>query len=201
MNARVNFNDSALVQLFQDASTFLLHYWPNYPNDGPKFEYGIKARQRLLTDPQGGANRIIMVPGTLEGDDGTPVGVVGPGEYQELAGAPPNNQTARGLFTQPKIVTFCLWASDNSTPDAATDELAQQNAIEQMQEFVYRMTKASSAGGANLVWGAHKYNRKPNEQRFGTEYTMQCVVDCTFFDVSSTIVIPATAVVNRNPAS
>jgi hypothetical protein len=201
MNARLNFNDSALVQLTQDMSAFLTTYWPGYPADGPPVLFGWRARQKMITDPQGGANRIIVVPGTLEGDDGDPVGIVGPGEFEENAGAAPNNYSARGLYTQPKIVTFCLWAGDTSTPDAAFDELAQQNAIEQMQEFVYRATKASNAGGANLQWTKHRYNRKPAELRFGTEYQMIAQVDSTYFDVSARVVVPEFAVVNKNPDS
>jgi hypothetical protein len=194
MTTRANFNDSALVQLYQDLATFLGEFWPNYPNDGPVTAFGARERWKQ-TQGTGGANKIVVVPGTLDGEDGDPVGVVGPGSFEE------NSPTARGLFTQPKTLTFCLWAMNTDSPDSATDELAQQGAIEQMQEFVYRATKASSAGGANLVWAKHRYNRKPEEIRFGTEYQMQCAVDCTFFDITTVVVVPKYATVNKNPAS
>jgi hypothetical protein len=191
VSARPSFNDSAIVALFQDVASYIAAHWPG---DAPAVVFGIRARWQQLNDGIGGANRIVVIPGTLDGDDGDAAGVVGPGSFEETG-------AARGLYTQAKAVTFSLWAGNDTTPDAITDEAAQQNAIEQMQEFVYRAVKASSFGGANAIWGKHKYNRKPAELRFGAEYLMNLELDSTFFDLDPVVIVPSGATVSRNPAT
>lgn len=196
-NGRLHFNESGLVALFRDVATYIPQFWEN---DAPNVVFGARERWKIInTDVRGSGNRIVIVPGALEGGDGTPTQPVGPGEDASDTSRSDGGPAPRRLFTQPKPVTFCLWAIDNSTPDALSDEALQQEAIEQMQEFVYRAVKLSDVGRANGVWSTHKYNRDPNELRYGTEYQMTLIVDSPFFDLDRTAIFPSAAVVSRDP--
>lgn len=172
-------NTSALVQLHADVAAYFAATWKPKP---AAVLFGMKERWKQINEGTGGTNRVVIIPGTIDGKDGVILAPTGVG------GNP------RELHTQPKIVTFSLWAADNSTPDRSSDERAQQNAIEQMQEWVIRAVQQSIAGEANAVWGECSYNRNPNELRYGVEYLMQLAVDSTFYDLAALVAFPVPAV-------
>jgi hypothetical protein len=212
-NGRTDFNDSGIVALFRDVAGYIETHWPEL--DRPAVLFGWRERQKQINEGVGGANRIVMVPGELEGADGTPEGIDGPGDNEGgtfpgatvLDGVPlPQAITQstitphpRGLFSQVKLVTFSLWCGAGDTPDAVVDELAAQDAIETMQEWLYRAVQSSSVGKANGTWRKHTYNRKPNEMRFGTEYLMALEVLTPYFDRDNVVIYPSAATVTRSP--
>ena len=209
-NNRTDFNDSGVVQLFRDVAGYIDRFWKN---DAPAVVFGWRERAKQINDGVGGANRIVMVPGELEGGDGTLEAPDGPGDQEggtfpgatSLQGIPlvqaiPETIVTpkpRALFQANKPITFSLWAGNEGTPDAKVDELAAEEVIEQMREWLYRAVKASSVGASNGVWRKHNYNRKPAEIRFGTEYLAVLELVLPFYDRDNVVVIPSDAAVTR----
>ncbi len=186
-------NTSAVVKLFQDVATYFAALKPGDPSRGTSVVFGARERWKQINEGSNGANRVVVVPGTLDGQDGELEGPTGPGEVLNADGS----VTPRTLFDQLKVVTFCIWAADPADPQSV-DASVQQQAIEQMFEYVVQGVKRSGAGMANAVWvGAPTYNANPTELRFGLEYRAVLALDSRIFDRVPVAAFPAGAVVTR----
>lgn len=186
-------NSSAVVKLYQDVATYFAALTPGDPSRGASVVFGARERWKHINEGSNGANRVVVVPGTLEGQDGELEGPTGPGEVINADGS----VTPRTLFDQLKVVTFCVWAADPADPQSV-DATVQQQAIEQMFEYVVQAVKRSGAGMANAEWvGAPTYNANPNELRFGLEYRAVLALDTRIFDHVPVAAFPAGANVTR----
>ena len=186
-------NQSAVVQLFRDVKTFFGSLPAGNLGREASVVFGMRERWKQINEGTGGANRVVFVPGTIpDGKDGRLEGPTGPGESIGSDG----KVKPRALFDHKKIITICVWAADPLDPNAV-DETAQQEAIEQLFEYVMQAFKQSSAGLGNINAGAPLYNPNPNERRFGIEYRIEIELDTRIFDQVPNVVYPTGARVSR----
>lgn len=189
-------NTSALVQLYADVKSYFATASP-----GTAVVFGFKERTMQINQGTGGANRVCFVPGRLDGAAGSLVGVDGPGE--RIDRTDPSNPVAipRALFLQGKLGTLSIWASNPSdNPDDRVDEVQAEQIIEQYFEWVVRAVKRSIAGAANVEWADPKYNREPNEMRFGIELLVEFTVGTQLLDDVPNIYTATSVSVARDPS-
>jgi len=167
-------NTSAISVLFADVKAYVAS-----KNAGTEVVFGRKERWMQINQGTNGANRICFVPGNVDdGSDGELVGVDGPGET-----IVDGKGVARALHLQGRIYTVSLWAADTTNdPSASVDELAQEEAIQQMFEWLQRAIRRSIAGAANVAYAKPRHNNRPNELKFGVEYLVDLEVGTQFFD-------------------
>lgn len=189
-------NQSAVVQLFQDVRDYFAKLPAGNPAQGASVVFGMRERWKQINEGSNGANRVVFVPGSVpDGKDGPLTGTTGPGETIGTDGT----VKPRSLFDQKKIVTICIWAADTTDP-TAIDETLQQQAIEQLFEYVLQGIKRSAAGAGNaIVAGAPQYNAIPNERRFGIEYRIELELDTRLFDRVPVAIFPTGVGVTRKP--
>lgn len=184
-------HQSALVQLYADVKSYVAT-----KNAGTEVLFGLRERTMQINQGTNGANRIVFVPGRLpNGEAGELLGVDGPGETIDPVskGAVP-----RALYLHGKIATLSVWAANtDNDPSASVDEAAQEQAIEQMFEWVLRAVRRSQAGAANVEWAAPRYNNTPIERRFGIELLAELVIGTQYFDDTPGIVFPTGVSVSR----
>jgi len=189
-------NTSALVQLYADVKSYFEKVSP-----GTSVVFGYLERTMQINQGTGGANRVCFVPGRLEdGAAGALVGGDGPGERIDTSGPTPV-AIPRALFLQGQLGTLSVWAANPSdNPDDRIDEVQAQQIIEQYFEWVVRASKRSLAGAANLEWSEPKFNRKPNEMRFGIELLVEFTVGSQILDEVPNIYTATSVSVSRAPA-
>ena len=184
-------NTSAIVQLYTDVKAYFATL-PAAP--GTSVVFGFEERTKQINEGTGGANRVCIIPGKVpNGEDGLLEGTTIGGDQINAD----QSTQPRAIFGQQRIVTFSMWAADQTT----VDYVQQQQLIEQLFEWVIQAVEQSSAGHANAVWAAApRYNRNPNERRFGLEYLAELELETQWFDALPVAVFPAAGQVKRGTA-
>lgn len=123
---------------------------------------GWKVRLDQNNQGPGRANRVVIVPGDLNGKAGKIVQPLERGE--RLIGDPshPDGST-RAIADWDRVVTLSIWAYDGDFPN---DELAQIIAVETLLELTKRAV--DRVAGASVTWGDSAWS-PPKERQFGAE--------------------------------
>lgn len=188
-------NQDSIVALYGDVKNYFAKFCP----PGTNIVFGWKERWKQINEGTNGANRVVMLPGDENGQDGPLEGANGPGEGIVADGTIANVQganvivqptqvsvAARTIFVGQDYVTFSIWAAEQTT----ADEIAQQQVIRQLYEYVLRACKNSTIGEGNLVWIKRGFNINQNERRFGVEYVAVAQLETPYLDAMSTVVFP-----------
>lgn len=165
---------------------------------------GWTARSRIDNQGEGGANRVVFIPGVLDPNTGAPKAMKAGtfdrnGAQNHIAQSP----ARRALAWWHEPITVSVWAVD---PERPQDEEAQIEATEALLEQTVRAihnavdpeTKAP-VGFANVEqWGDPVWTVPPGENSFGRELTFPIVLLVPLFDQEQDLVKPQAAVA-RNP--
>jgi len=148
---------------------------------------GWKQREQQLNQGPGRANRVIFIPGTIDGDS------LGDITEPRRSGDP----TQRTLFTWERTITASLWACDKS---ATADEEAQIEASENLLQ----LTVAGIQAVASADWIATRTRRdsKASENMpFGQEILLEFLHRELLIDLPQRVRGNVTPVVNKQPSS
>ncbi len=114
----------------------------------------------------GGANRVVFLPGDLNGNGGkiAPPHDVGRRMVEDEDAAPAAE--VRPLASWARQFMIAIWAVDTATP---RDELAQTRAvIDLFESTLQAVEQVTGAGGPNVEWGSVAWT-VPKENTFGAE--------------------------------
>lgn len=155
---------------------------------------GFKARNRILNQGTGQANRIVFSPSDDNGNGGrlVPTRKVG---QRYVGGTTPQNAegSIRSLFDWERVCIASVWTRSAQTPGATEDarDAAEIEANEQLVEWMIRAV--SSVGLADIQFGAINYT-VPDERSFGIEARVALTFQTPFFDVPADIIRPHGAI-------
>lgn len=154
---------------------------------------GFKARTSQVTQGPGRANRVVIVPGALNGAGGRIGMPRDPGPrpiYTDDADEAEDTVvgSVRSLGDWDRQLTLSVWAHDG---DAPTDELAQIEAVETLFEWATRALHATGLASlllADATWTV------PKERGFGMELLVGMTLQHPIYDVPVEIGFPSFSV-------
>jgi hypothetical protein len=158
----------------------------------PKVDAGWRARDVILNQGPGGANRIVFTPGDPK------TGRAGPLTRGRQAQTNP-----RVLWQWNRLVFVCMWGVDTSDTH---DELKQQSATENLFELTMQALQNARdpqtsrfVGAANIqIVGEPVWSIENTEMYFGRELQLPITLNGSLFDVTYEIATPQAAV-TRSP--
>lgn len=146
---------------------------------------GWKQRSQQLNQGTPGANRILFIPGDLQGRDGA----------LERGRKPSSNP--RTLLEWKRIVTMSVWAVDASSPANLDNDEAQIAAVENLLEQAIQAVHLAvdpdtktAVGAGNIHWGGVRWSVANQEMAFGREVLVDFQQSSVFFDRPNTVVYP-----------
>jgi hypothetical protein len=154
----------------------------------PTVAFGWRAREQILNQGPGGANRILVIPGDPQsGDAGTLV-------RGKLASVNP-----RTLLEHDEIWTLSIWGVDNTAP---VDEGKQASAAKALLELAVQAVHnavdpdtGDPVGVANLRWGSVRWiNTTSTNLYFGRELQVRVTQKGPLFDQPYGVAYPDFAV-------
>lgn len=167
------------------------HFQALEPEDKVVVVFGYRERAKQQNQGQGGANRVIFLPGDPDGNGGelaaTPRDV---GNFEVTQIVDDEEQRVaeiRPLASWERQFTISIWGVDN---DAQRDELAQAAAAEDLFEETLRaIEQFKGAGGPNIAWGRVKWT-VAKENTFGTELLVACAIAHPLLDAPDEVTFP-----------
>lgn len=179
---------SGLIDLAQRVKTYLTAHGVD-----AEVHVGWKARERILTQGPGGANRIVFVPGDDSGAGGRIVPTQQPGA-RSIGGTNQYDATAtvRALRDWQRIVVVSVWGRDPlATGDEEERDIAHLETTETLIEWMLRAVHA--CGLANLETGDVRWTI-PGERAYGIEARVGLTFRHPLFDVPQDVVRPMKAI-------
>jgi hypothetical protein len=156
-------------------------------------ERGWKAREKIINQGPGRANRVIFAGSKPGGDAGVIVGPrqVGQRTLRDEDGVPQGYMRSLGDWR--RVVFVSVWAYDGDKPN---DEGAQDDALYQL--FLWTMRAVHAVTFGNGVWGAIAVT-VPVERGFGLELRTDLTFQHQMPELPDELAFPAGEVV-RPPA-
>lgn len=166
--------------------------------------FGRKARDLIINQGPGGANRVVFIPGALDPNQTAPSSVDA-GEFTEPRG--PGGTNPRRLYWWHQPATLSIWAVDTSDlTDDAKQHAALVTLIEQTMIAIRRAVYTDVNGNKLNVGLADvrpqnaQYRAPPVNLRFGDEFFCHLDLNGPILDLTIDTTTPQPAI-NRDPAS
>lgn len=151
---------------------------------------GWKQRAQHLNQGAPGANRILLIPGDLQGRDGK--------LDRELRNT---GRNPRVLITWERLVTMSVWACDTSQKDSDEAQIvAVENLLEQAIQAVHTGVDPDTktpVGLANITWGSVRWTVANQEMAFGREVLVDFTQQAVFLDRPNGVAFPSPVLTPR----
>ncbi len=155
--------------------------------DGTSVRFGYRERAKQINQGLGQANRVIFLPGDVNGAGGKLAPTPRDVGRRELFDGPEHVATIRPLASWERQFSISIWGVDTTAP---RDELKQAVATENLFEQVVRAVEGFvGAGGMNVAWGAVNWT-VAKENTFGTELLVGLALAHPLLDVPEEVGYP-----------
>jgi len=155
--------------------------------------FGWRAREMILNQGPGGANRIVVIPGDPQS-----------GSAGQFTRGHQVSSNPRTLLTWHKLATLSVWGVDTTgLQDEAKQAAATETLVELAVQALHNAIDPATGdllGVANITWGSPRWGAPANtNQYFGRELLIPFTQRGPLFDQAFAVTTTAKAVINRDP--
>jgi hypothetical protein len=149
---------------------------------------GYRERAKQLNQGAGGANRVIFLPGDINGAGGKLEASPRDVGRRDVEDAMENRVAViRPLASWARQFTISVWGWDSTAP---RDELLQAAAVEDLfEKTVQAVEQVTGAGGPNLLWGNTVWT-VPKENTLGAELLVGVALTHPLMDAADDVAFP-----------